>query len=101
VASAPQPPAPPRTGRLLGRHRWGGYPKGWQHRINLTVEKWARLKAGDKIEIISLPGDPDPYTRDDIFVSSGNCVTDLVFLGVELGVAGLMAWQLLRLNKQT
>ena len=56
------------------------------HRLNLTLEKWSNLKVGDKIEIISVPG--------DIFVS--NFATDLVFLGVELGVAGWMAWQLLR-----
>lgn len=54
------------------------------HRLNLELEQWHSLQVGDPIEIVRVPGDQWPHTRDGIFVSPGNFVFDSVLLGVEL-----------------
>jgi hypothetical protein len=66
--------------------------------LSVTPERWETIREGDRIEVVYVPGDPWPYLRDDVFVSGGNFVFDFVLLGVELGVAGVMAWQLWRLR---
>lgn len=71
------------------------------HRLNVPSEKWESLKEGDKLEIVSVPGDPAPYLRDGIFVSWGNFAFDLALLGVEFGVVGVMVWPLRRLRKRS
>jgi len=54
------------------------------HKSNIRYERWAKLKIGDPIEIITVGNDPTTYTRDDIFVEPGNFVFDLVLLAGEL-----------------
>jgi len=66
------------------------------HRLNLEPEQWRDLQVGDKIEVVYLPGDPEPYLRDGIYTSWGNFAFDFVLLGLELGVASAMAWALWR-----
>ena len=56
------------------------------HRTNLQPEIWDRLRIGDPIEIVRLPGDSTPYTRDGIFASDGNYALDHIFLVVEYAV---------------
>jgi hypothetical protein len=59
------------------------------HRMNLEKEHWARFRVGDQVQLVDIPGDPHPHTRDGIFVSSGNFGFDIVLLLVELAVAGV------------
>jgi hypothetical protein len=70
------------------------------HRLTLPADQWASLREGDGIEVVYVPGDPQPYRRDGIFVSLGNFLFDVVLLALELGTAGLMGWQLWRLRSR-
>jgi hypothetical protein len=56
------------------------------HRINLQPEAWNRLQVGDPIDIVYLPGNPSPYTRDGIFANDGNFEFDRALLVVEIGM---------------
>jgi hypothetical protein len=67
------------------------------HRLNVEPEKWESLSEGDSVDVVYVSGSPEPYLRDGIFVSWGNFVFDLVLLGLEVGVVGVMAVQLRRL----
>src|SRR5438105_2076024 len=50
--------------------------RGGPHRMHLETEKWDRLKIGDEIEVVYVPGDPTPYTRDGIFANDSNFAFD-------------------------
>ena len=67
------------------------------HRINLTYEKWSRLKTDDAIEITYVPRDPEPYLRNDIFDSDGNFFFDHMLLLAELSGA---VWLMVRLIRR-
>ena len=65
---------------------WGVGPtqQPGPHRLNLPFAAWSALHTGDLIEIIWLPFDHLPYTRDDIFVQPGQFAFDGVLLVLEL-----------------
>ena len=63
------------------------------HRTNVTAEVFAATPAGGTLEVVRLPGERFPYTRDGIFVSDGNFVTDGILLGIEaLAALAAVAW---------
>ncbi len=70
------------------------------HRLNVFAETWEALSVGDPVEIITVPGDPAPHLRDGIFASDSSFAFDLVLLTGELGVAGVMVWQVLQLARR-
>jgi hypothetical protein len=59
------------------------------HRMNLPPEQWGRLRVGDPVEVVYVPGDPSPYTRDGIYASDGNFAFDRGLLVVEGGMVGV------------
>lgn len=52
----------------------------------MEAEKWDHLNIGDEIEVVYLPGDPTPYTRDGIFASDGNFAFDRGLVAVEIAL---------------
>ncbi len=70
---------------------WGRRPirEVGDHRLNLEPEQWEAVRVGDRVEIIRVPGDSWPHTRDGIFVSPGNFQFDIGLLIAELIVAAL------------
>lgn len=66
------------------------------HRVGLSYEKWSGLKVGDPLEITYVPGDPDPYVRNDIFDSEGNFLFDYVLLLAEVAGAG---WFMMKMTR--
>jgi hypothetical protein len=65
-------------------------------RLRVFPEVWESLEEGDAIELVFVPGDARPHLQNGIFVGWGNFAFDLFLLTAELGVAGAMAWRLLR-----
>lgn len=59
------------------------------HRLNVTAEQFPALTPGSRLEVIRVPGDRNAYLRDDIFVSIGNFIFDLLLLIGELALVGL------------
>jgi hypothetical protein len=56
------------------------------HRVNLEPAVWDQLEIGNPIELIYLPGDPWPYTRNGIYASDGNFTFDYALLFVEIAM---------------
>jgi hypothetical protein len=53
------------------------------HRMNVEPEVWERLQLGDALEVVYLPDDSHPYTRDGIYASDGNFAFDRALLVIE------------------
>lgn len=70
---------------------WGAGPvrEPGPHRLSLPKQAWSSVRAGDPIEVIRVPFDRCPYTRDDLFVESGQFGVDGFLLSLEL--AGLFS----------
>lgn len=69
------------------------------HRTNMEFEKWNLLQVGDPIEVIFVPGDPEPYFRDDIFASNGNFAFDFVLLIPGVGAVFYLMMRILRFKQ--
>ena len=80
---------------------WGPAPirEVGPHRTNLEADDWARVEVGQPVNVVRIPGDEHTYTQNDIFVSTGNFVFDIVLLLIELtvGVAAIVRWRRARL----
>ncbi len=66
------------------------------HRLNVEGDMWDGFEVGDQIDVVRLPGDRWPYTRDGIFASAGNIAFDCILLLAEIGVAVTMVIGLFR-----
>jgi hypothetical protein len=73
---------------------WGGEPPPADH-ANVSPEVWERMKVGDSVEVVRVPGDDAAYLRNGVFVEPGNFVFDVVLFVVTLGVAVASAGRLL------
>jgi hypothetical protein len=60
-----------------------------RQRLYLPRETWEGLQAGSTIEVVYLPGDPWPYTRDSVYASEGNFAFDRGLLVVEFGMVAV------------
>lgn len=59
------------------------------HRVELSPERFAQYEVGDPIEVVYLPGDPEPYPRNDILDSDGNFAFRYFLLAAAGGLAFL------------
>ena len=65
-------------------------------RDNVSPEGWQRMRVGDSVEVVRVPGDDAAYLRNGVFVEPGNFVFDYVLLAAELITALVMVILLFR-----
>lgn len=83
-----------RRGRQHYWVSWAGEPPP-ADRANVSPEIWARMKVGDPVDVVRVPGDDAAYLRNGVFVEPGNFVFDIVLFALTLGVAVASAGRLL------
>lgn len=54
------------------------------HRVNIHYDDWQKLSVGDSIDLVFIPGDNRPFTKNDIFADNGNFIFDSILLIIEL-----------------
>lgn len=62
------------------------------NRVFVPYEKWKNIRIGSQVDIARVGNSEEPYLLDDIYVSDGNFVFDIMLLCTELGVACLMGY---------
>lgn len=61
-------------------------------RLNLPEEAWGRYSVGDQFQVFLFPGETWAYSREDIYVSDGNFVFDLILLSLWLVGLSLLGY---------
>ena len=69
----------------------GDVGDSWTRRVRVPEEVWQETEVGDEIDLIEIPGDNQPYLRNDIFVEPGQFILDYIILAGELITALVMA----------
>jgi hypothetical protein len=59
------------------------------HRMNLPREQWEKLQLGEPLEVVYVPDDLSPHTRDGIYASDANFAFDRGLLMVEGAMVGV------------
>lgn len=65
-------------------------------RIYMEKDDWEAMNQGDRIEVVYLPDDPQPYHPGGVVFGRGHVVFDLGLLVVELGVIGYALFRIIR-----